>query len=84
MSTKQQGSEAAGTPAIRHEQVITEAEIRHLQLALAPFGVLSRSALKQCSGSAQWHEGTFERALRAAIDRGVLDELPGGFVREAR
>jgi hypothetical protein len=72
------------TPASRHERVVTEAEIRHLQLALAPFRVLSRTALKKCSGSALWHEGTFERALRAAVDRGVLEELPGDFYRERR
>lgn len=84
MPSRQQASRTSAFTARRHEQAVTEAEIRHLQLALAPFGVLSRAALRERSGSALWHEGTFERALRAAVDRGILDELPGGFFRETR
>lgn len=70
------------TPA--HERLIAEAEAKRLLRALAPFGILSREALEQECHAATWHDGGFSAAITAAINTGLIDELPGGFYRDAR
>lgn len=68
---------------IAHEEAITHAEAHHLVLALAPFGVLDRAALARECGHVHWKDGSFDQALRRAIDEGAIEELPGGFYRAA-
>ena len=68
------------TPA--HEHLIAEAEAKRLVRALAPYGILSRSALEQECHSAAWHDGGFSAALATAISTGLIEELPGGFYRD--
>jgi hypothetical protein len=70
------------TPA--HEHLIAEAEAKHLLHALAPYGILSREALEHECHADTWHDGGFSAALTAAISSGMIDELPGGFYRDAR
>jgi hypothetical protein len=66
----------------RHDAAVTQAEIRRLALALAPYRVLSRDALEDHAGVQRWREGSFEQAVRAAVKSGALEKLPGGFYRE--
>jgi hypothetical protein len=60
------------------------AEVRRLVLALAPYGVLHRDALKDVCGAGRWHDGGFELALAAAMKAGAIERLPGNFYREPR
>lgn len=69
---------------LAHEQLIAEAEAKRLLRALAPFGILSRTALEHECHAATWHDGGFSAALTAAIRTGMIDELPGGFYRDGR
>jgi hypothetical protein len=55
-----------------------------LALALAPFGVLSRDALAEQAGVRRWRDGSFDRAIRAAVQTGAIEELPGHFYRDPR
>ncbi|HLI60569.1 MAG TPA: hypothetical protein VKV21_12990 [Solirubrobacteraceae bacterium] len=70
------------TPA--HEHLIAEAEAKRLLHALAPYGILSREALEHECHAHSWHDGGFSAALKTAISSGMIDELPGGFYRDAR
>jgi len=70
------------TPA--HEHLIAEAEAKRLLHALAPFGILSRTALEHECHACTWHDGGFSAALKTAVSSGMIDELPGGFYRDAR
>lgn len=67
-----------------HQDAVAQAEARRLLRALAPFGILSRAALEQECRAGTWHDGGFTAALRAAINAGLIVELPGGFYRDAR
>jgi len=69
---------------VAHQDAVSQAEIRRLLRALAPFGILSRDALEQECHAGTWHDGGFTAALRAAISAGLIVELPGGFYRDAR
>lgn len=66
----------------KHDATVTAAEARRLTLALAPFGVLSRQALAEQPGAQHWRDGTFEQAIRAAVQAGAIEELPGQFYRD--
>ncbi|HEY3728518.1 MAG TPA: hypothetical protein VGL51_15170 [Solirubrobacteraceae bacterium] len=59
-----------------------QAEVRRLALALAPFGVLKREALKRKAGATEWNEATFDSAIAAAVDAGVIESLPGDVYRQ--
>ena len=63
-----------------HARAVLEAEVRLLSDVLAPFGVLTREELARRADANLWHEGSFEAALRAGVERGVLNLLPFGFV----
>jgi hypothetical protein len=65
----------------QHERAVVDAEVRRLVCALRPFGVLRRDALSRVACARNWHEGSFERALRAAIADGEIEELALGFYR---
>jgi len=67
-----------------HDDAIAAAEARRLLRALAPFGILSREALAHECHAADWHQGGFSAALSAGIRAGLIEELPGGFYRDAR
>ncbi|HZU40976.1 MAG TPA: hypothetical protein VE992_07980 [Solirubrobacteraceae bacterium] len=66
----------------RHEEAVVQAEARRLALTLAPYRVLPKDALARVAGASHWHEGSFDRALAAAIRSGMIDRLPGGFLRD--
>lgn len=65
----------------RHDEAVIQAEARRLALALAPFGVLSRDALREEVNGSQWREGSFEQALNSAVRTGALERLAGDFYR---
>ena len=65
----------------RHEQAVIQAEARRLAQALRPYRVLPRRTLQRVVGAERWHDGSFERALRAAVQAGEIEELPAGFYR---
>lgn len=70
--------------ASRHEEAVVRAEMRRLEKALRPYGILHRDSLRQACGAQKWHEGGFDRALREAVRRGLLEPLPGGFYRDGQ
>ena len=67
----------------RHEQAVIQAEMRRLARALKPYRILHRDALQHAAGADSWHDGGFDRALRAAVKAGAVEPLPGGFYRDA-
>lgn len=67
-----------------HESAVAHAEARRLLRALTPYGILSREALEHECHAESWHDGGFSAALSAAIAAGMIEELPGGFYRDAR
>ena len=67
-----------------HENAVAQAEARRLVRALAPYGILSRAALERECHAGSWHDTGFGAALSAAVSAGLIDELPGGFYRDAR
>lgn len=58
-----------------HEQAVLAAEIKRIVRALRQLGVLHRDALGREVRAASWHEGTFERALAAAVSSGQVQRL---------
>lgn len=78
------GSPTARPGDPRHDQAVLQAEIRCLKHALAPFGVLNRDALEREARASRWHDGTFERALEAAVAVGDIEPLAFGFYRMPR
>ena len=60
----------------------TQAEVRLLRRAIAPYGVLDRQTLEQVARADNWSEGGFEAALAAAVDAGVTTPLPPGFYED--
>lgn len=67
-----------------HQDAVSQAEAKRVVRALAPFGILSREALEHECRAGTWHDGGFTAALRAAINAGLIVELPGGFYRDAQ
>lgn len=63
-----------------HGAAVMDAEVRALEHALMPWGVLTVVELERRVHGAHWHSGSFRAALRAAEKRGVVKLLPGGFV----
>ncbi len=68
----------------RHDAAVMHAEVRRLVMALAPFGVLHRDALRSECGADRWHDAGFELALTAAVKAGAIERLPGDFYRQVR
>ena len=68
--------------AQRHDVAVIQAEVRRLQRALRPFGVLRRDALERASGASDWRQGGYDAALAAAVKCGAIEQRPFGFYRE--
>jgi hypothetical protein len=68
----------------RHEEAVLQAEVRRLARAIQPFGILRRDALAREAGAEHWGQVGFGSALQAAVDQGLLEQLPFGFYREIR
>jgi hypothetical protein len=64
-----------------HERAVLEAEVRRIIHSLRPFGILHRDALSRATHARTWRNGSFEAALRVAINQGKVDKLPGDFCR---
>ncbi len=67
-----------------HDAAVMRTEVRRLVLALAPFGILHRDALRESCGADRWHDGGFELALAAAVKARAIERLPGDFYRELK
>jgi hypothetical protein len=65
-------------------RAITEASVRDIARALAPYGVLDHDALAKEVRADRWEEGGFEIALQAALREGVVEQLPDGFYKLIR
>jgi DNA-binding MarR family transcriptional regulator len=78
--SQRSGVVAGGGAHRGHEAAVLDAEVSLLEDVLGPFGVLGREALARRADARLWHEGTFEAALRAGVQRGVLKLLPDGSV----
>ena len=65
-------------------QAITDAAVRDIARALAPYGVLGRDELARECRADRWEEGSFDTALAAAVREGVVEELPDGFYKLIR
>jgi hypothetical protein len=65
-------------------RAITEATVRDIVRALAPYGVLGHDALAEACRADRWDEGAFDSALRAAVREGVVEELPEGYYKLIR
>jgi hypothetical protein len=59
---------------------VLDAGVRRLVDELAKFGMLRRDDLAYRVHADQWSEGTFEAAIRAGVERGVLARLPDDFI----
>jgi hypothetical protein len=59
---------------------VMDAEVKLIERTLEPFGLLSRDDLFHRTDAGLWAEGTFEAALRMAVERGVVSTVPGGLV----
>jgi hypothetical protein len=73
-----------GVRWLKASPAVLDAEVRLVANALAPYGVLSHAALAEHCDAGLWHEGTFDAALQAGVERGVLKLLPGGSVELVR
>ena len=68
-----------------HAEAVLDAEVGLLVDQLRRFGgTLERRQLARCVDARLWREGTFDRALRAGVERGVLLVMPGDLVRLSR
>jgi hypothetical protein len=71
----QQASEGRRAPAIldrvrrrrRHVALVMDAEVKLLEHALEPFGLLSREELIRRTNAELWSEGWFNEAPRVAV-----------------
>jgi hypothetical protein len=68
----------------RRRASVLGAEVRLLVDVPAPFGVLSREELARRADCRFWHEGTFEAAVRAGVQRGVIALVPDRFISVLR
>jgi hypothetical protein len=68
----------------RHEQAVIQAEVRRLARALQTYRVLHRDALREVAGAEKWHDVGFDRALKAAVRSGAVEQLPGEFYCDPR
>lgn len=59
---------------------VLDAEVRFIEHALHPWEVLTREQLAQRVHADQWHGPRFDRVLRVAADRGVVELLAPEFV----
>jgi hypothetical protein len=66
----------------QHHLAVVQAEARRLAQSLGPFGVLSKDQLKVAARATRWHEGSFESALRVAVESGEIERLPLDFYRK--
>lgn len=65
----------------RHDEAITQAEVRRLARAFEPFRVLRRDAREHAAGAKHWQEGGLDRSLSAAVREGVIEPVPLGLYR---
>ncbi len=63
-----------------HAGAVLDAEVRLLTDELAKFGMLRSDDLARRVHADAWSQGTYEAALKAGIERGVLVQLPDGFI----
>lgn len=80
-----------GSPSIparrqraRHDDAVLSAEVRRLVRVLRAYGPLQRASLAHISHAERWREGTFDRAVTAAIRGGLARELPLDFIAADR
>ncbi len=62
-------------PKESHGEAMLEAEVRLLADELATFGMLRTDDLAHRVHAEQWSQGTFDAAVRAGVQRGVLVRL---------
>jgi hypothetical protein len=67
----------------QHRVAVVRAEARRVARILQPFGVLHKDALKRRARAANWHEGSFDGALRTAVAMGEIERLPLDFYRKS-
>ena len=67
-------------PHESHAGAVLDAEVRLLTDELAKFGMLRTDDLAHKVHADAWSQGTFEAALRAGVERGVLVRLPDDFI----
>jgi hypothetical protein len=67
-----------------HVAAVVSAEARLLEHALAPWDIITVEALSRRVRAHQWHQGSFDAALRTAIEHGLIELRPFGFVRLRR
>jgi hypothetical protein len=76
--------ERDGEREAARRSAITEAMVRDVARALAPYGVLGREALAEACRADRWEEGGFDIALQAAVREGVVESLPDGYYKLIR
>lgn len=72
---------ATETSGNQHQRVLMDAEVHHLAGILATHRVLHHDAFKEIAGASAWRESSFDCALAAAVEAGVIERLPGDFYR---
>ncbi len=64
-----------------HRAAVLDAEVRLLVDQLEHYGgTLEREDLARRVDAGVWREGTFDAALNAGVERGILELLPEGLV----
>jgi hypothetical protein len=67
------------TNDLRHEQALVHAGAVRLAHAIRPFGVLHKDVLERVARAERWPAGSFQHALDAAVEQGLLERLAFGF-----
>ncbi len=67
-------------PHESHGEAVLDAEVRLLADELAKFGMLRADDLAHRVHADQWSQDTFDAAIRAGVERGVLVRLPDNFI----